>query len=96
MVSRRKTRAQVWNEAQAHAELDGFVLPPVFVMQAERYAAGAASLDDMARCVDSLLPEDETLRLMIEQYEPDYVDLDPQEFKDIETIWEEQRQRQAK
>lgn len=89
-------RSKLWLKAKAYAELDGFMLPPAFVAQAEGYIRGTATLDDLIRVYESLLPEEETLRLMFEQYTPDYVDLNLNEYKDIETLWAEKKDRLAK
>lgn len=81
-------RSKLWLKAKAYAELDGFMLPPAFVAQAEGYIKGTATLNDLVRCYESLLPDKETLRLMFEQYDSGYMDLKIDDPNDLQRVIE--------
>lgn len=81
MVEDIEKRLQVWLKAKADAELDGFMLPEVFVDRASEYVKGKIKFEDLAAFYDSLLPDKETFNEMNEQYDPGYMDVnihDPQ------------------
>lgn len=81
-------RSKLWLEAKAHAELDGLILPPSFVAEAEGYITGTTTLNDLVRCYESLLPDKETLRLMFEQYDSGYMDLKMDDPDDLQRVKE--------
>lgn len=81
MVKDMEMRSRIWLKAKADAELDGFMLPQVFVDQASEYVKGKIKFEDLAAFYDSLLPDKETYNEMNEQYDPGYMDVnihDPQ------------------
>lgn len=92
----RKNRAKNWARAKAHAELDGFILPPVFAKRAEVFVEGSITLEQLVSCYTSLLPDNEILQAMYEQYEPDYIDLRVDDPRSLPEIFAERKARIGK
>lgn len=92
----RKNSAKNWARAKAHAELDGFILPPVFAKRAEAFVEGSITLEQLVSCYTSLLPDKEILQAMYEQYEPDYIDLRVDDPRSLTQIFAERKARRGK
>lgn len=81
-------RSKLWLQAKADAELDGFMLPPAFAEKAQHFVKGDITLAELVQYYESLLPDEETLKIMYQEYDPGYFEIDTQDASALESLLE--------
>lgn len=68
----RQIRNKAWLRAKAEAQLDGLLLPSVFIEKVEKYLADAIAWQEVLDFCKSLQPDDATYKEMWTNWESEY------------------------